>query len=845
MKHSSQTEERQNSRHDSIELKSIDSKPHRIVWGISIIGLGTGVLILGAIFWSLEHIQENRVLGDQISATVATAISRADEYFSSTLALTSKLLEDDAVVNETPTDNVEVPSTSAKNNKIFSGVSSSLMQQSDEKLQQALNQLKELNQRCFNYKQEVDDVNAAATESKERVDDLLRKLRSVLDDNEGRELLSLAIQISRYRQLPHEERNKFAVTILDDWSPQTNGSALKMELADLALLCQKLSVERNADNLSDFRENRLQPIFSRMERLLGTGSSVEVGQPRALLSELEQAMFAVVQSPHQNEIRQPGSQAAPLFEACSALLRKRDQKKDYESQLRQCIAQYNSARSHYLDTFDHVSRESTRDAVKFLEATSFKVSIVGIGLSAVFVFFAVRASRLIQSQFHSIQETTEKLAEKTTALQASKEYLELVSLVAKHTDNLVLITNEKAKIIWANDGFTRVTGYGFEELVGKSSLGFLDGPETDPNCFEEMKAAFDNRRGFDIETIHYRKNGKPFWVSIEARPVMHQTDSKYRYVIIKKDITARIEAEKEQHRLTELLMDASRRAGFAELATGVLHNVGNVLNSVNVSASAIQTVMRKSALTTLERLCNVIGNQTDGFADFVANDPRGQHIPNLLVSLNNKLSNEHDQCLSEFDSLLTNIEHIKAIISVQQTTAKARGVMQNLRADELVNDSIAANKGRLLNYGIAITANVSPRLPEIVSDKHRILQILVNLIGNAKDSLVEAQTEEPRILVQAETTDDGVFFEVMDNGKGIEPDVLQKIFQHGFTTKKTGHGFGLHSSANAAAEIGGSLSAFSEGRGHGATFRLFIPLKPPADDSSPTDWPQKIEYQLT
>ncbi|HEX5747505.1 MAG TPA: ATP-binding protein [Archangium sp.] len=83
---------------------------------------------------------------------------------------------------------------------------------------------------------------------------------------------------------------------------------------------------------------------------------------------------------------------------------------------------------------------------------------------------------------------------------------------------------------------------------------------------------------------------------------------------------------------------------------------------------------------------------------------------------------------------------------------------------------------------------------------------------------------ERLLTVKLERTTSGlVRIQVHDNGMGIAPEMLTRIFQYGFTTREEGHGFGLHSSALAAQELGGSLTVHSEGPGHGATFTLELP----------------------
>ena len=103
--------------------------------------------------------------------------------------------------------------------------------------------------------------------------------------------------------------------------------------------------------------------------------------------------------------------------------------------------------------------------------------------------------------------------------------------------------------------------------------------------------------------------------------------------------------------------------------------------------------------------------------------------------------------------------------------------------------------------------------------------MLVNLFKNARESMAEAGVRG-RLCIRVRRNGKRLCLEVEDNGVGIARENLARIFNHGFTTKRGGHGFGLHASANAATEMSGHLSAASAGQGRGATFTLDLPLEP-------------------
>ena len=290
-----------------------------------------------------------------------------------------------------------------------------------------------------------------------------------------------------------------------------------------------------------------------------------------------------------------------------------------------------------------------------------------------------------------------------------------------------------------------------------------------------------------------------------------------------RDASARLKSEADLARLNEDLQRTARNAGMAEIATGVLHNVGNILNSVNVSANSLVKCNAGNYLGRLERLIETIDQSSQSFVEFVQSDDRGPQIPRYLDAIAHSIRQEKDQFQSEISELIENVAHIKEVVAVQQTMAKQGGVSQSISASGVVRDALVAVKGAVSDNGIDIHVDIKEDAT-FVSDKHRILQILVNLIKNSVDAITEANKSQPRLMVQVEVVEEDVAIRVEDNGIGINEEMLDRIFQHGVTTKDDGHGFGLHASANTAQQLGGSLTAFSDGDGKGACFELRLPL---------------------
>ncbi|SRR5579862_4790954 len=294
---------------------------------------------------------------------------------------------------------------------------------------------------------------------------------------------------------------------------------------------------------------------------------------------------------------------------------------------------------------------------------------------------------------------------------------------------------------------------------------------------------------------------------------------------LRHEISERNKAEAELRISQEKLLEASRRAGMAEVATGVLHNVGNVLNSVNVSATLIAERVGKSSSQNLGKVAALLRENEAGLGAYLTSDPRGMKVPGFLIKLADVVAREQEELRGEIDLLNKNIIHIKDIVAMQQSYAKVSGVIESLPVASLVDDAISMNTAAFRRHGVEIVRRFDDA-PNVPVDRHRVLQILTNLLRNAKYALDDTgRAGDKRINVDVNYGQNGhVDIVVADNGIGIDPANLTKIFSHGFTTKSEGHGFGLHSSANAAREMGGSLRAESEGLGRGATFVLELPV---------------------
>jgi C4-dicarboxylate-specific signal transduction histidine kinase len=266
---------------------------------------------------------------------------------------------------------------------------------------------------------------------------------------------------------------------------------------------------------------------------------------------------------------------------------------------------------------------------------------------------------------------------------------------------------------------------------------------------------------------------------------------------------------------------------MSEIATGVLHNVGNVLNSVNVAATLVADKTKNSGIADLRMAMQTVRDSEGDLSTFIANDPRGKYLYPLLTSLTEQLTSEQNAIVGEVKTLTDGIQHIKELIQSQQSYAGRSGVLENVALSDVIEKALSITE-KTESAPVDVVRELGDDSPCLV-DRHRLLEILVNVIQNARQALAASSQTNPRIVLRvqrAETEgEERVRIEIEDNGVGIPAENLERIFTHGFTTRTTGHGFGLHASANAATEMGGALSAKSPGPGLGATFILNLPIQ--------------------
>lgn len=408
------------------------------------------------------------------------------------------------------------------------------------------------------------------------------------------------------------------------------------------------------------------------------------------------------------------------------------------------------------------------------------------------------------------------------------------------------ITHLLVKTTSYNDSIPKILSMICQELEWDASVFWENG--TNP-LFIYNPDSLDLKLKNRVEPFHFDKDSilhekQSFFKSVVLIPVQFETNllgviqlfSKQEKKVefddkIKTDIAAEIALfiEKELIRKREIklqqeLVTSAKHAGMMQVANSVLHNVGNVLNSVNVSASLLRENLNKSEMNNLMKIASMLKEHLNEMPAFLCMDLKGKLIPPYLIELSQKWEEELSILQKETKIIIQNINNIKNVINTQLSPDDSSTTIERASIKALIDEVIEMKESELKSNRINIIRNYDIPV-ECLIDKSRLTQVIVNLINNAIDATQNQESRE--IEIRTENTGAALLIHFSDNGAGLDLNQLEKLFSYGFTTKKTGHGLGLHNSLKQIKEMGGDLKATSSGKTKGATFSISLPLESP------------------
>jgi PAS domain S-box-containing protein len=410
------------------------------------------------------------------------------------------------------------------------------------------------------------------------------------------------------------------------------------------------------------------------------------------------------------------------------------------------------------------------------------------------------------------QRLEEEVRVRTETLRASE-----ASYRRQFSDSLAvmfLFDPVDGRIVEANTAGILFYGYTAEQFHSMRIMDISTQPKAE---VDRVMQSVLNETGSHFELRHRLADGTVRDVEVYSSAIWFGNRRLIHSIV--HDITERKRAEADLER-------ASRQAGMAEVATSILHNIGNVLNSVNVSIGVLHERARDSGAEDVAKVAGLLESHREGLLEFLGQEDRAAQLTQYLSALAPHLASQQASDLAELQELAKNVDHIKDVVARQQSYAKLAGATEWVSVADLVEDALAMDARALARHEVQVVRDYDPAVPKIALEKHKLLQILVNLIHNAKYACDGSERLNKRLTVRVSNRGGKVRVTVADNGVGIPAENLKRIFNHGFTTRKNGHGFGLHSAALAARELGGALLVHSDGPGQGAAFTVELPLPP-------------------
>lgn len=430
-----------------------------------------------------------------------------------------------------------------------------------------------------------------------------------------------------------------------------------------------------------------------------------------------------------------------------------------------------------------------------------------------------------------------------TEAEETKAEMEKLSLVASKTDNAVIITDHEGLIEWVNDGFTKITGYRIEEVMGKKPGTLLQGPETSLETIRRMQKKFATRKGFSEQLINYHKDGHPYWLQITVTPVYDEKGELSRFVAVESDITKQKQVEEtlrkyqdqleemveeRTHKLNEAqeeLIARSMESGRAQLAAMILHNIGNAVtpfqSMIEQSASLFSPQLKEYIVNCYSELEN---NRKD-LNHFVLNTTRGGQIFDYMGELIHTFQKSHGTFNENLKKMKIALDYISEILTMHQVYEPRDASSQELvQPNELLENALNMQLLAFEKRDIVINKNLAKEIPKLKIDKNRLMQVVINILKNAYEAIdMVKDINVKEISVQTALKGEQVVIEIMDNGIGIEPEKAEEIFEYGKSYKGSS-GLGLHYCKMFLEKNGGSLKVSSKGRGRGSTFTLSLSI---------------------
>ncbi len=456
------------------------------------------------------------------------------------------------------------------------------------------------------------------------------------------------------------------------------------------------------------------------------------------------------------------------------------------------------------------------------------IGLFSLGLLTVALITSVYDAKLVAR----VREDARNLAAVNVSLEQGRNLLSLATQAGGIS--LWELDLSAQRLLWIENALPSLRSAGVDLRETPNAGWDLTHPEDrDALTHAVRQAVAEDRDTCSIHTRLVLPTGQVIHIESHMRIFFEPVGTPARVLGASWEITERIEHQEREQELQARLRQASREAGMAEVAAGVLHNIGNVLNSLGVAVQMVRAQLAESRVGQLQKVVDLIDRQGTDAGRWLTEEERGRKTLEYLGQLSGVLGSERQTLVEETEAIEEHVAHIRNIVAAQQAFTGRGGVLEPIDLAKLLDQCLVTHFDA---EGPAEIRRHYDPVPPLMGDRHKIMQIVINLLSNARQAMaqepVNGTPHRLTVSLVGASPDRQVSVVVQDTGVGITSEALARLFEFGFTTKPDGHGYGLHNSALLAREMGGELLARSEGAGQGAEFELRLPLKtverPPA-----------------
>jgi len=334
-----------------------------------------------------------------------------------------------------------------------------------------------------------------------------------------------------------------------------------------------------------------------------------------------------------------------------------------------------------------------------------------------------------------------------------------------------------------------------------------------------------SREPLDTRYRIVRPDGSIRHVRSIASFALKQQGASRRRIGVLLDVTERIDAERRERVLEVQLRESFHQAGVAETANGVLQSVEQALSGVGVAAARMRRELAALRPERVAQVAALISSHRGDIATFLTEDARGRYLPDHLLAIARQQTANGSSLEAELGEINRHVRHLRDIISAQQSLIPMGDSLEPTDLRDLVEVALLVQAP---DFAQIETQRMFEDLPLVLTDRHKLLQIIVCYVSNARDAMLLGGAAPPRIVLRLYRDGEDAVFSIEDTGPGMSKETLSQLWEFGFTTKRNGHGFGLHASVKAARDIGAVVRADSAGVGSGACFSVRLPLGGPA-----------------